>query len=290
MDPENLEREPRDEQYEESISSEDNDLVKQIHIPVARVKKIMKEGEHKGMISSDAPVVLAKACELLIRDLTLQSWTCTQMTKRCTLQRQDIISAIFRCSIYSFLLDILPPEDIKPLIHAPQVVHRQVPRDFPVTGRVPFNNVPTEFLYPKHRRVSRPMPYSHPFNTYAQSPQLLKPPFMRQAVMANHMGGVNHQAYNFTHHADPNEVPLPGSTAHSFSCTLIGEIRHIKTFSLAVKAYESITNGQKGTQKHLQRTRKYIKARSLAVKAYETRVCEQSIKVNVSHVAVEFVE
>lgn len=89
------------------------------HLPVARVKKIMKEGEHPGMISSDAPVVLARACEMLIRDLTLQSWDYTQMTKRCTLQRQDITCAIFKSNVYNFLYDVLTLEDLKPVMEAP---------------------------------------------------------------------------------------------------------------------------------------------------------------------------
>ncbi|EAN33822.1 Histone-like transcription factor (CBF/NF-Y) and archaeal histone family protein [Theileria parva strain Muguga] len=96
--------------------SDDSDSVKGSHLPVARVKKIMKETEHQGMISSDAPVILAKACEMLIRDLTLQSWNCTQLTKRCTLQRQDIKTAIFSSTIYNFLYDLLTPEDLKPMM------------------------------------------------------------------------------------------------------------------------------------------------------------------------------
>lgn len=84
------------------------------HLPVARVKKIMKEGEHSGMIAADAPVLLAKACELLIKDLTLQSWDCTLNTRRCTLQRQDVTTAIFKNPMYSFLLDIFTPEELYP--------------------------------------------------------------------------------------------------------------------------------------------------------------------------------
>lgn len=83
-------------------------------LPISRVKKIMKEGEHPGMIAADAPVLLAKACEMLIKDLTLQSWDCTLTTRRCTLQRQDVISAIFKNHIYSFLLDMFSPEVLYP--------------------------------------------------------------------------------------------------------------------------------------------------------------------------------
>ncbi|CDR95379.1 histone-like transcription factor (CBF/NF-Y) and archaeal histone domain containing protein, putative [Babesia bigemina] len=87
---------------------------KGFHLPVARIKKIMKEGEHPGMIASDAPILLAKACEMLIRDLTLQSWYCTLTTRRCTLQRQDVAAAIFKNSIYNFMLDVFKPEELYP--------------------------------------------------------------------------------------------------------------------------------------------------------------------------------
>ncbi|ORM42328.1 Nuclear transcription factor Y subunit C-3 [Babesia sp. Xinjiang] len=84
------------------------------NLPIARIKKIMKEGEHPGMIAADAPVLLAKACEMLIKDLTLQSWDCTLTTRRCTLQRQDVAAAIFKNSIYNFMLDIFTPEELYP--------------------------------------------------------------------------------------------------------------------------------------------------------------------------------
>ena len=38
------------------------------------------------MIGSEAPVVIAKACELFIRELTLQAWINTEENKRRTLQ------------------------------------------------------------------------------------------------------------------------------------------------------------------------------------------------------------
>ena len=38
------------------------------------------------MIESEAPVVIAKACEIFIRELTLQAWMHTEESKRRTLQ------------------------------------------------------------------------------------------------------------------------------------------------------------------------------------------------------------
>ncbi|KAK2197761.1 bifunctional Transcription factor CBF-NF-Y-archaeal histone domain/Histone-fold/Transcriptional activator HAP5 subunit [Babesia duncani] len=95
------------------------------HLPVARVRKMMKEGEHTGMIAADAPVVLAKACEMLVRELTLQSWDCTLTTRRCTLQKQDVASAIYKNKLYYFLFDIFSPEELVPKIESGDIHSRR---------------------------------------------------------------------------------------------------------------------------------------------------------------------
>lgn len=65
------------------------------------------------MISAEAPVVFAKACELFILELTLRSWMNTEENKRRTLQKNDIASAITRTDIFDFLVDIVPRDEIK---------------------------------------------------------------------------------------------------------------------------------------------------------------------------------
>ena len=65
------------------------------------------------MISQEAPVVFAKACEIFIKELTVRSWLHTEENKRKTLQRNDIISAISESDIYDFLIDIVPREEMK---------------------------------------------------------------------------------------------------------------------------------------------------------------------------------
>jgi len=82
-------------------------------LPLARIKKIMKSDEDVRMISAEAPVLFAKACELFIRELTLRAWIHTEENKRRTLQKTDIATAIQKCDIYDFLIDIVPREDMK---------------------------------------------------------------------------------------------------------------------------------------------------------------------------------
>ncbi|GJN19097.1 hypothetical protein PR202_gb06335 [Eleusine coracana subsp. coracana] len=82
-------------------------------LPLARIKKIMKADEDVRMISAEAPVVFAKACEVFILELTLRSWMHTEENKRRTLQKNDIAAAITRTDIYDFLVDIIPRDEMK---------------------------------------------------------------------------------------------------------------------------------------------------------------------------------
>lgn len=65
------------------------------------------------MISAEAPVVFAKACEMFILELTLRSWIHTEENKRRTLQKNDIAAAISRTDVFDFLVDIIPRDELK---------------------------------------------------------------------------------------------------------------------------------------------------------------------------------
>ncbi|XP_024529991.1 nuclear transcription factor Y subunit C-2 [Selaginella moellendorffii] len=82
-------------------------------LPLARIKKIMKADEDVRMISGEAPVLFAKACEMFILELTLRAWMHTEENKRRTLQKNDIAAAVTRTDIFDFLVDIVPREDVK---------------------------------------------------------------------------------------------------------------------------------------------------------------------------------
>ncbi|KAL7205116.1 hypothetical protein ACSBR2_018104 [Camellia fascicularis] len=64
------------------------------NLPLARIKKTMKADENVRMISAEAPIVFARACEMFILELTLRSWNHTEENKRRTLQKNDIAAAI----------------------------------------------------------------------------------------------------------------------------------------------------------------------------------------------------
>ncbi|KAI8466227.1 MAG: histone-fold-containing protein [Monoraphidium minutum] len=83
-------------------------------LPLARIKKIMKSDEDVRMISAEAPVLFAKACELFILELSLKAWLHAERGKRRTLQRSDIAAVVNSTYTLDFLQDIIPQEEDGP--------------------------------------------------------------------------------------------------------------------------------------------------------------------------------
>ena len=101
-----------EEAREEIIHAPPSDF-KNTSLPLSRIKKIMKSDEEVRMISTEAPLLFAKACELFVKELTKRAWFNTEENKRKTLQRNDIAMAISKTDVYDFLIDIVPPDEIK---------------------------------------------------------------------------------------------------------------------------------------------------------------------------------
>ncbi|KAI8602780.1 histone-fold-containing protein [Dissophora ornata] len=83
------------------------------HLPLARIKKVMKTDDDAKMISADAPMIFDKGCEIFITELTLRAWIHAEENKRRTLQRSDIAAAIAKTDMFDFLIDIVPREEYK---------------------------------------------------------------------------------------------------------------------------------------------------------------------------------
>mmetsp|Transcript_11067 Transcript_11067/g.10684 ORF Transcript_11067/g.10684 Transcript_11067/m.10684 type:complete len:131 (-) Transcript_11067:180-572(-) len=75
-------------------------------LPLARIKRIMKSDEDVRMISAEAPVLFAKACEIFILEMTLRAWGAAEKSKRRTLQKEDIEAAIKNTEIFDFLVGL----------------------------------------------------------------------------------------------------------------------------------------------------------------------------------------
>lgn len=77
-------------------------------LPYARIKKIMKADRDVRMVSAEAPVLFAKACEMFIMELTMKAWANAEDHRRRILQKSDIASAISKTDVFDFLEDIVP--------------------------------------------------------------------------------------------------------------------------------------------------------------------------------------
>ena len=95
------------------LETEDHDY-KLHHLPLARIKKVMKADPEVKMISAEAPILFAKGCDIFITELTMRAWIHAEENKRRTLQRSDIASALAKSDMFDFLIDIVPREDATP--------------------------------------------------------------------------------------------------------------------------------------------------------------------------------
>ena len=60
------------------------------------------------MISGEGPILIAKASEFLIEELTLRAWLHAESHRRKTLQKNDIGNATLQSDMFDFLIDIVP--------------------------------------------------------------------------------------------------------------------------------------------------------------------------------------
>ncbi|PWN88660.1 histone-fold-containing protein [Acaromyces ingoldii] len=78
-------------------------------LPLARIKKVMKNSDDEvKMISAEAPILFARACEIFIADLTCRSYLHASANRRRTIQRSDVVAAVGLSNIFDFLVDIVP--------------------------------------------------------------------------------------------------------------------------------------------------------------------------------------
>ena len=98
---------------EDCVNLNPNTDFKVQELPLARIKKIMKLDEEVKMISAEAPIIFAKACELFVAELTTRAWIHTEESKRRTLQKTDVAMAVSKYDMFDFLIDIVPRDEIK---------------------------------------------------------------------------------------------------------------------------------------------------------------------------------
>ena len=72
----------------------------------------MKSDEDVRMISSEAPILFALACQMFITEITHKAAFHAKKQNRKTLQRNDIARVIAENETFDFLLDIIPRDEL----------------------------------------------------------------------------------------------------------------------------------------------------------------------------------
>ncbi|KAF9586562.1 hypothetical protein BGW38_002079 [Lunasporangiospora selenospora] len=106
------------------------------HLPLARIKKVMKTDDDVKMISAEAPMIFDKGCDIFITELTLRAWIHAEENKRRTLQRSDIAAAIAKTDMFDFLIDIVPREEYKFSLPKEHKTQQHLSGNFAAVGQV----------------------------------------------------------------------------------------------------------------------------------------------------------
>ncbi|KAK1376105.1 hypothetical protein POM88_032298 [Heracleum sosnowskyi] len=85
---------------------------KKHEFPLSRIKKIMRADKDVEMVATEAPVLLAKAAEFFIQELTIKSWLEAEHAGRRTLRKDDILEVINETNYYDFLFDLRDKQSV----------------------------------------------------------------------------------------------------------------------------------------------------------------------------------
>jgi nuclear transcription factor Y gamma len=155
-------------------------------LPLARIKRIMKSDEDVRMISAEAPVLFAKACELFICDLTIRSYayTAEDKGKRRTLTREDVCLAVQQTDVYDFLVAVLMPGASVTRAR----VHRFPPLSLPPRPPPPPPPLLSPLGLPRARRPLTRIPHSPPSSLQGTSPSMCSTRRLQRVGAARRVG------------------------------------------------------------------------------------------------------
>lgn len=205
---------------------------KQQNLPLARIKKIMKSDEvvyadmekdnniggedlpvphnPRFMIAGEAPILLGKACEMLVKELTIRAWKHTERNRRRTLQKQDIHAAVGESEVYDFLIDIVPRVQVQssvkgfvpPIPTVPEVQHFNGEPPSVVVNEIPtLVGMSSSQMQPQYNYVVQ---QSHQeTNPFVQDSMIMQP-------VTNHVQTSRQQNFSqvqhFQHHTSDNTL------------------------------------------------------------------------------------
>ncbi|KAM0672448.1 subunit C of CCAAT-binding factor [Ordospora colligata] len=92
-------------------SAEDRIILKELSLPLARIKRLMKVEEGVRMVASEVPILFSMVTEKFVEELTLRAWINTEENNRRILQKSDLTAAVKTSEIFDFLIYVVPRND-----------------------------------------------------------------------------------------------------------------------------------------------------------------------------------
>ncbi|XP_028183225.1 nuclear transcription factor Y subunit C-2-like [Glycine soja] len=77
-------------------------------LPLARIRRMMKSEPGVQMISSEIPMLMSKACEIFIQELTFRAWMHAEKNNKSIVQPCDVAKVIMQTDTMNFLTEIIP--------------------------------------------------------------------------------------------------------------------------------------------------------------------------------------
>ncbi|KAL3378158.1 hypothetical protein AABB24_004201 [Solanum stoloniferum] len=113
-------------------------------MPISRIRRAMKSNDQVKMVSAHSTVLLSKAIEMFIMELTLRAWMQADQGKCQTLKRYDFARAIRDEELFDFLSDIVPLQTSKCQYQVQEANDGQGNESHPAYQVLQPNNIPVE--------------------------------------------------------------------------------------------------------------------------------------------------
>ncbi|XP_016560808.1 nuclear transcription factor Y subunit C-3 isoform X15 [Capsicum annuum] len=199
-------------QKEEILHS---DLKRKHELPISRIRRAMKSNDQVKMVSAHSTVLLAKAIEMFILELTRRAWMQSEQEKRRTLKRCDIARAIRNEELFDFLSDIVPLQNYKVQEAANDVQGNEL---HPAHQMVKPNNNSLQSHFQVHAEAN-----DGQGNEFRPTHQLVQPnniPYQFQVKEAAN-GGQGNEFHPVYQMVQPNNIPASFTSTQGIPAPLM---------------------------------------------------------------------
>ncbi|XP_016560809.1 nuclear transcription factor Y subunit C-3 isoform X18 [Capsicum annuum] len=195
-------------QKEEILHS---DLKRKHELPISRIRRAMKSNDQVKMVSAHSTVLLAKAIEMFILELTRRAWMQSEQEKRRTLKRCDIARAIRNEELFDFLSDIVPLQNYKVQEAANDVQGNEL---HPAHQMVKPNNNSLQSHFQVHAEAN-----DGQGNEFRPTHQLVQPNNIPVKEAAN--GGQGNEFHPVYQMVQPNNIPASFTSTQGIPAPLM---------------------------------------------------------------------